>query len=188
MGKVGTAAKLILALRAQTLGGPGLGKGVESVWSSHGRHLNVLLRDPRSVEPKQAARLSAMLRGRLRYAAGEPHIWWGVSVENRRHGLPRIDELRRAPAAVRFLSLEPLLEDLGFLSLDRIQWVIVGGESGPGARPMKESWVLSIRDQCRRARVAFFFKQWGGVRKSAQGRLLHGATYDEFPATQPAAP
>jgi protein gp37 len=82
---------------------------------------------------------------------------------------------------IRFLSVEPLLEDLGKLNLDRINWVIVGGESGPGARLMKKEWVLSVRDQCRHGGVPFFFKQWGGVRKSLSGRKLDGRTYDEFP-------
>jgi len=86
------------------------------------------------------------------------------------------------PAAVRFLSVEPLLEDVGELDLDGIHWVIVGGESGPGARPMEGKWVLSVRDQCRRAGIPFFFKQWDGARKSARGRSLEGQTYDEFPA------
>ncbi len=85
------------------------------------------------------------------------------------------------PGAVRFLSIEPLLENLGKLNLDGMSWIIVGGESGPGARPIEKEWVLSIRDQCRRAGVQFFFKQWGGVRKSATGRKLEGRTYDEFP-------
>ena len=93
----------------------------------------------------------------------------------------RIEHLQQAPAAVRFLSIEPLLEDLGEINLDGIHWVIVGGESGPGARPMQKEWVLSLRDQCERARVPFFFKQWGGVRKSKAGRELDGKTYDELP-------
>jgi protein gp37 len=84
-------------------------------------------------------------------------------------------------APVKFLSIEPLLEDLGRLDLSRISWVIVGGESGVGARPMLKNWVVSIRDQCHEARVPFFFKQWGGVRKSKTGRELDGRTYDEFP-------
>jgi len=109
------------------------------------------------------------------------HIWLGVSVEDRRYGLPRVDELRETPAAVRFLSIEPLLEDLGDFDLGGINWVIVGGESGPGARPMREEWVLSLRDQCRRVGVPFFFKQWGGVQKGKHGRLLQGQTYSEFP-------
>ena len=110
---------------------------------------------------KRPERMVPLLRGKLRSAAGEPHIWWGVSVENRKHGLPRIDLLRAAPIAVRFLSIEPLLEDLGEFDLSGINWVIVGGESGPGARPIKSEWVRSIRDQCFAAKVPFFFKQWG---------------------------
>ena len=130
---------------------------------------------------KRADRLAALLKGKLRFAATQSHIWWGVSVENKQHGLPRIDLLRSAPAAVRFLSIEPLLEDLGTFSLDGISWAIVGGESGPGARPMAAEWVHNIRRQCKRAKVAFFFKQWGGVRKSETGRELDGKTYSEFP-------
>ena len=112
-----------------------------------------------------------------------PHIWWGVSVENRKHGLPRIEHLRQAPAQIRFLSVEPLLEDLGRIDLNGIHWVIVGGESGAEARPLHPEWVRSIRDQCLVAGVPFFFKQWGGVRKGRSGRELDGRTYDEFPQT-----
>ncbi|HSI35365.1 MAG: DUF5131 family protein [Phycisphaerae bacterium] len=130
---------------------------------------------------KRADRLREMLAGPLAFAAGLRHVWWGVSVENRKHGLPRVEALRAAPAAVRFLSVEPLLEDLGEVDLRGIHWVIVGGESGAGARPMKREWVVSIRRQCKAARVPFFFKQWGGVRKSEAGRLLDDRTYDEFP-------
>jgi protein gp37 len=104
-----------------------------------------------------------------------------VSVEDRRYGLPRIDHLRAALAAVRFLSVEPLLEDLGTVNLRDIHWVIVGGESGAGARPLDKKWVVSLREQCARARVPFFFKQWGGVQKSKHGRHLDGQTYDEMP-------
>ncbi len=130
---------------------------------------------------KRSGRLSQLLQTSLRFAAGLPHVWWGVSVENRRHGLARIDDLRSVPAAVRFLSIEPLLEDLGTINLHGMNWVIVGGESGNGARPMREDWVISIRDQCRAARVPFFFKQWGGVRRGQSGRELDGVTHDEFP-------
>jgi protein gp37 len=130
---------------------------------------------------KRSERLRDMLQTSLATAACEPHIWWGVSVENRRHGLPRVEHLRAAPARVRFLSVEPLLEDLGEINLEGIHWVIVGGESGAGARPMEKDWVLSIRDQCERAGVQFFFKQWGGVRKSKAGRELDGKTYDAQP-------
>jgi protein gp37 len=131
---------------------------------------------------KRAERLRDLLSGSLRFAAEHSHIWWGVSVENRKHGLPRIDELRGAPAQVRFLSIEPLLEDLGEINLEGINWVIVGGESGPGARPMMREWVTSLRDQCQASRVPFFFKQWGGVRKVRNGRELDGVTYDEYPS------
>ncbi len=130
---------------------------------------------------KRADRMAALLQGKLRRAAKAAHIWWGVSVENRNHGLPRIDKLRGAKASVAFLSIEPLLEDLGKFDLRGIDWVIVGGESGPGARPMEASWVRAIRDQCQKEGVPFFFKQWGGVRKRETGRRLDGKTYDEFP-------
>jgi protein gp37 len=130
---------------------------------------------------KRSGRLLQLLKGRLRFAAEQENIWWGVSVENRKHGLPRVDHLRQAPAKFRFLSIEPLLEDLGEIDLSGITWVIVGGESGPGARPMKREWVVSIRRQCRMQGVPFFFKQWGGVRKAKNGRLLDGRTYDEYP-------
>lgn len=130
---------------------------------------------------KRSKRLRELLSGPLQEAAKEAHIWWGVSVEDRKYGLPRIADLQAAPAAIRFLSIEPLLEDLGTLQLAGISWVIVGGESGPGARPMREEWVLSIREQCRNAHIPFFFKQWGGVRKKARGRTLQGRTHDEYP-------
>ena len=133
---------------------------------------------------KRAGRMQKLLKGKLCFAAEQAHIWWGVSVENRQHGLPRIDLLRDSPAQVRFLSIEPLLEHLGPLNLRGIDWVIVGGESGPGARPMAADWVRDIRAQCQRAKVAFFFKQWGGVRKKESGRELDDRTYDEFPESQ----
>jgi protein gp37 len=131
---------------------------------------------------KRADRMATLLKTKLRKAADAPHIWWGVSVENRAHGLPRIEQLRSARPAVAFLSVEPLLEDLGKLDLRGIHWVIVGGESGPGARPMSEEWVKSIRAECHAHQVPFFFKQWGGVKKATTGRTLDGRTYDEFPA------
>ncbi len=130
---------------------------------------------------KRADRMAALLQGKLSQAAKAAHIWWGVSVENRKHGLPRIAKLRSARPTVAFLSVEPLLENLRKMDLRGIHWVIVGGESGPGARPMEAAWVRGIRDQCHRADVAFFFKQWGGVRKNVTGRRLDGKTYDEFP-------
>jgi protein gp37 len=130
---------------------------------------------------KRADRLQTVLNTSLREHASLPHIWWGVSVENRKHGLPRIEYLRNAPASIRFLSVEPLLENLGTVDLSGIHWVIVGGESGHGARPMERTWVESIRDQCAAATVPFFFKQWGGVQKKKAGRLLDGRTYDDRP-------
>jgi protein gp37 len=136
---------------------------------------------------KRADRMREMLGGRLSFAAELNHIWWGVSVEDRKYGLPRIDVLRDAPAAVRFLSVEPLLEDLGEFNLNGIHWVIVGGESGHGARAMKKEWVIGLREQCEAAGVHFFFKQRGGVRKSETGRQLDGRTYDAIPERQTAA-
>lgn len=105
----------------------------------------------------------------------------GVSVEDRKYGLPRIDDLRASPAAIRFLSIEPLLEDLGNFDLCGIHWTIVGGESGHGARPMLQEWVERIQRLCEVHNVHFFFKQWGGLHKSKTGRLLHGTTHDAMP-------
>ena len=108
------------------------------------------------------------------------NIWMGVSVEDARVA-HRVTDLQAVPATVRFLSVEPLIGPLDDLPLSGIHWVIVGGESGPGARPMSPAWVESILRQCREAETAFFFKQWGGVRKGKTGRELHGQTYDEMP-------
>ncbi len=108
------------------------------------------------------------------------HVWMGVSVENEDYTC-RIDHLRRTPAKIKFLSLEPLLGPLPSLDPENIHWVIVGGESGPGARPIEVSWVIDIRNQCRAAGVPFFFKQWGGVNKKRTGRKLEGRTWDEMP-------
>jgi protein gp37 len=130
---------------------------------------------------KRADRLKKMLSTKLSFAASHGHIWWGVSAEDKKYGLPRVERLRTAPAAMRFVSIEPLLEDLGTFDLTGIQWVIVGGESGHGARPMKQAWVERILEICAQAGVAFFFKQWGGVHKSKAGRFLHGRTYDDMP-------
>lgn len=112
-----------------------------------------------------------------------PNVWIGVSVEDSRV-VDRIDHLRRVPAAVRFLSIEPLIGPLPKLNLKKIDWVIVGGESGPKARAMKPEWVDPIQAACAKNKVAFFFKQWGGVRKHTTGRELHGKTYDEMPEPQ----
>jgi protein gp37 len=132
---------------------------------------------------KRSARMRQLLNSDLAFAGQLPNVWWGVSVENREHGLPRIEDLRAASAVVRFLSIEPLLEDLGTVDLAGIHWVIVGGESGPGARPMEKAWILNILSQCRTAGVPFFFKQWGGTRKKLAGRELDGRTYDELPVS-----
>lgn len=110
----------------------------------------------------------------------QPNIWMGVSVENQKVA-HRIDDLRQTDAHIKFLSIEPLLGRLPKLNLSGIDWVIVGGESGPKARPMKESWVLEIRDRCEEFDVPFFFKQWGGVRKHKTGRTLQGKTWNEMP-------
>jgi protein gp37 len=109
-----------------------------------------------------------------------PNVWMGVSVEDARV-LSRVDDLRNIPAAVRFLSCEPLIGSLARINLTGINWVIVGGESGPYSRPMQPEWVREIFRACRKADVPFFFKQWGGVRKDLTGRLLRGRTYDEMP-------
>jgi len=116
-----------------------------------------------------------------RFLSWPDNLWMGTSVEDEKV-VSRIDQLRRVPSAIRFLSLEPLLGPLDHLDLDGIHWVIVGGESGPGARPMDPQWVESIRIQCEAAGVPFFFKQWGGVRKKRTGRTLNGRTYDEYPS------
>lgn len=133
---------------------------------------------------KRADRLASFFKGRDL----PPNIWLGVSVEDKKYGVPRIDYLRQVPAHIRFLSVEPLLEDVGKLDLTDIHWVIVGGESGPKARPMQQSWVENIRRQCQKADVAFFFKQWGGWgadgvkrAKKQNGRHLNGRTWDEMP-------
>jgi len=137
---------------------------------------------------KRAERLRKLLATKLKAASKLPHIWWGVSVEDKEYGLPRVQHLRAAPAQVRFLSVEPLLEDIGKLDLDRIHWVIVGGESGHGARPLDEAWVESIRKQCEKQDVPFFFKQWGGFQKKRHGRTLNGRTYDQMPGVAGALP
>ena len=119
------------------------------------------------------------------------NVWLGVSVENRKYGLSRIDDLRKIKASIRFLSVEPLLEDVGEMDLSGIHWVIVGGESGPKARPMKAEWVELIKDLCDQVGVAFFFKQWGGwgadgkkMPKKSNGRLFAGKTWDEMPSLE----
>jgi Bacteriophage protein gp37 len=128
---------------------------------------------------KRASRL-AQLDAELDWPA---NVWMGVSVESTEY-VSRIDELRSTRSLVKFLSLEPLLGPLPHLDLRDIDWVIIGGESGPGARPMKPSWVTDIRDQCRQSGVAFFFKQWGGTNKKRAGRTLEGRTWDELPVAK----
>jgi protein gp37 len=130
---------------------------------------------------KRHDRMRELLSDKLAWIARLPNVWFGVSVEDRQYGAPRIDALRATSASLRFLSIEPLLEDLGRLDLSGIGWVILGGESGPGARPMREEWVVSIRDQCGTANVPFFFKQWGGVRKARNGRTLDGQLWNAMP-------
>jgi protein gp37 len=132
---------------------------------------------------KRAERLKE-LSAKLKW---EPQIWIGVSVENEDY-LSRIDNLRQVDAHAKFLSLEPLLGPLRKINLRGIDWVIVGGESGPGARPVDPVWVTEIRNQCLRAAVPFFFKQWGGVMKKKTGRLLDGRTWDDMPAFATVAP
>lgn len=127
---------------------------------------------------KRAPRIATCLPSD--WLGGYDNVWLGVTVEDRKHGLPRLEALRDIPARVRFLSIEPLLEDLGEINLSGIHWVIVGGESGPGARPMGAGWVENIRRQCEAAGVAFFFKQWGG-RTSKGGCLIEGREIKQWP-------
>jgi protein gp37 len=115
------------------------------------------------------------------------NVWIGVSVESADYAY-RIDHLRRVPTSTRFVSFEPLLADTGRLDLTGIHWAIVGGESGPGARPMQPEWALAIRDQCLEQSVPFFFKQWGGVQKKKAGRVLDGRVWDEYPVARVPAP
>jgi protein gp37 len=129
---------------------------------------------------KRSSLLSLYLKSRYDGARVPAHIWCGVTVEDAR-AKSRIAHLRSAPASIRFLSLEPLLGPLGPLELGDIDWVIAGGESGPGARPMDADWVRSIRDQCLGQGVAFFFKQWGGTRPKTGGRMLDNREWNEYP-------
>ena len=135
---------------------------------------------------KRADRMASFFFGKT----APKNAWLGVSVEDKKYGVPRIDQLRKIDATIRFLSVEPLLEDVGQLNLDNIHWVIVGGESGAKARPMDKAWAESIQSQCEIADVAFFFKQWGGWgadgvkrAKQANGRVLNGKVWDEMPET-----
>jgi len=130
---------------------------------------------------KRPERMRKMLKADLEFAADLSHIWWGVTVENKQHGLPRLGCLQECDVAMRFLSCEPLLEDLGPVSLEDIDWVIVGGESGPGARQVRREWIVFIRNQCKAADVPFYFKQWGGFPKNKLGCELDGKEYKAFP-------
>ena len=128
---------------------------------------------------KRSARLRDFINCRFPNVAPN-HLWFGVSIEDRK-ALPRIEHLRQAKAALRFLSIEPLLEDLGAVDLTGIHWVIVGGESGPRSRPIELSWVQSVRDQCVLSKVPFFFKQWGGLRPKSGGNELDGQQWLQYP-------
>jgi protein gp37 len=201
-----------MALRLQAMGQPNYANGFRLTLQEHMLDLPLTWRKPKlvfvnsmsdlfheKVPTEYIERVFAVMQrasghtfqvltkraDRLRQIAGDlpwpENVWMGVSVENEDVAW-RIDELRQVPAAVRFLSLEPLIGPLPSLNLDEIHWAIVGGESGHGARPMDQAWVRAIRDQCRRARVPFFFKQWGGVNKAKTGRELDGQTWNEMPA------
>jgi protein gp37 len=135
---------------------------------------------------KRSSLMRDYLRRRYKDSAPPAHIWLGVSVEDCR-ARQRIDHLRHAPAAVRFLSVEPLIGAIGEIDLSGIHWVIAGGESGPGARPMAIEWAREIRDRCAAQRVAFFFKQWGGTRPKTGGRELDGREWNELPASLPSS-
>jgi protein gp37 len=129
---------------------------------------------------KRSSLLQKFINARYSDGNAPAHMWFGVSVENQQT-TSRIAHLRQTRAAVRFLSIEPLLAPVIKLGLENIHWVIVGGESGPGARPIKPEWAIDIRDQCIKARVPFFFKQWGGRSPKARGRLLEGKEWNQFP-------
>ena len=135
---------------------------------------------------KRSSLMVRYLRRRYGVGSAPPHIWLGVSIEDARNAV-RLNHLRSAQAATKFVSFEPLLGPVGDLDLDGIAWAIVGGESGPRARPMLEEWAIEIRDQCRDSKVAFFFKQWGGVRPKSGGRRLQGREWNQYPrvATRP---
>ena len=132
---------------------------------------------------KRSSLLQKFVNDRYEGRKAPPHMWFGVSVENKQ-ATSRIAHLQKTSASVRFLSVEPLIAPVGKLALDGIDWVIVGGESGPGARPMAREWVIDIRNQCVAAEVAFFFKQWGGRSPKSGGRVLEGREWNQFPAAQ----
>jgi protein gp37 len=133
---------------------------------------------------KRSSLLRNFINERYRAQRAPAHMWFGVSIENKQ-AASRISHLQATNVSTRFLSIEPLIAPVGKLDLKGIDWVIVGGESGPGARPMDPSWVIDIRNQCVKAKVAFFFKQWGGRSPKAGGRLLEGREWNEFPAHPP---
>lgn len=129
---------------------------------------------------KRSSLLVRYLRSRYGSGLAPPHIWLGVSVEDAKNAV-RLKHLQASQASVKFVSFEPLLGPVGKVDLKGINWVIVGGESGPKSRPMAEEWAIEIRDQCRAAKVAFFFKQWGGVRPKSGGRLLRKREWNQYP-------
>jgi protein gp37 len=131
---------------------------------------------------KRSSLLRKFINGRYMDRAAPAHIWLGVSIENEQT-ISRIAHLERTNAAIRFLSIEPLIGPVGRLPLGSVHWVIVGGESGPGARPMKREWAIDIRNQCLKANVPFFFKQWGGRSPKSGGRLLEGKEWNQLPKT-----
>ena len=145
-------------------------KVFETMNKAHWHTFQVLTKRPESVLAMDQA-------GLLKWS---PNIWMGTTVENDKY-IDRIDKLRETKANIKFLSCEPLLGSLKDISLEKIDWVIVGGESGPKSREMKKEWVLELKDLCEKDGVAFFFKQWGGVNKKKNGRLLDGKTYDGYP-------
>jgi protein gp37 len=130
---------------------------------------------------KRSSLMARYLRGRYGAGLAPPHIWLGVSVEDAKNVI-QLKHLRTAQASIKFVCFEPLLGPLGTVDLAGIDWAIVGGESGPRARPMAEDWAIEIRDQCRAAKVAFFFKQWGGIRPKSSGRLLRGNEWSQYPS------
>ncbi|TXN20792.1 phage Gp37/Gp68 family protein [Methylobacterium sp. WL9] len=131
---------------------------------------------------KRSSLMARYLKARYRKGVAPGHIWLGVSVEDAQNAV-RIKHLRAAPITTRFVSFEPLLGPVGKIDLEGISWAIVGGESGPRCRPMAEEWAMEIRDQCQEAGVAFFFKQWGGIRPKAGGRVLDGREWSQYPKT-----
>ena len=200
-----------MAKRLQAMGQPNYAKGFKLAMHEHALELPIKWRKPQNIFVNSMSDLflrevplsfihnvfdvmgrahwhtfqvltkrAERLRELSRDLSWTSNIWMGVTVENSDY-VKRVDCLRESGAYIKFLSIEPLLGPLGRMNLDGIDWVIVGGESGPGARPMKPSWVLDIRDQCQSSGVPFFFKQWGGVRKKQAGRVLEGRTWDEMP-------